>query len=85
MIEKLGITPLEPNESARTPKYTCLYKTFSTEQVREVEQQRDEMLEALIVICSENINYETRHALGRIAVEKATGKSWEEIKEINND
>lgn len=42
-----------------------------------------EMLEALIVIGLENTNYETRHQACRDLVEKATGKTWEEIKELD--
>lgn len=44
-----------------------------------------EMLEALINVGLENTDYTERHNKCREAAEKATGKSWEEIKELTHE
>ena len=75
IIEKLGITPL--------PCYGTGKKwIFDLWEVKALEEQRNEMLEALIKV---TILSNTKHDYVVTAIEKATGKTWTEIKELIND
>ena len=88
IIEKLGITPIEYDTSGPFD-----LTVFDNDEVRELERQRSQMLEALI----ENVllYYETFgecdgsnciHIQNQISlIESATGKSWEEIKALMED
>ncbi len=100
MIEKLGIEPIELipycDDCVRCDtRYT--YLTFEEDDVRNLEGLRNEMLEALIELIDYQINM-TQDLLDDCScelcelakekisvIEKATGKTWEEIKELNND
>ena len=80
IIEKLGITPIEG-----IPSGPFGIPVFDMDEVREVEQQRNEMLEALIdsVIESKEASYSDipwRYFIQ--IIEKDTGKTWEEIKSL---
>ena len=88
MIEKLGITPLE-----RYYNPLLEQDIWSSFEIRDLESKRNEMLEALIgdiglydaVIETMPLKNEALKMLRqeRISIiEKATGKTWEEIKEI---
>ena len=87
LIEKLGITPIE--WFMRGGEAVCLEK-----EVRELEQQRDEMLEALMHSTIEMEIYAEYHPNSGTpyfvrknikAIENADTehRSWQEIKEIN--
>lgn len=41
-----------------------------------------EMLEALVIMGMENTNYEKRHQNCRDIVEKVTGRTWAEVKQL---
>ena len=91
IIEKLGIKPI-PCRDFGSGDFV-----FPKNKVRELEQQRDEMLKNQIenLICLENIYENTNLGIygmvirSRIdntkhAIEKATGKPWSKIKELHN-
>jgi len=99
IIEKLGITSIETIEVLSNSYDLCQEKP-----VREIEQQRNEMLEALIdeMIYSDNLIHDRTFAnqyvdlsdkrLSFLAsirklIQKADPqhRSWEEIKELNNE
>lgn len=96
IIERLCIEPIKSIPCS-------LYKVtpFNLNEVREVEQQRNELLEALIDLT--NSKYHDDYYACRVngwsekeskekallyikeytdIIEKATGKTWEEIKEL---
>ena len=77
IIEKLGITPLEIKYSSILDQHM-----FFENEVRELETQRDEMLEALIaaIVMNERNGNPIESIYG--IVEKSTGKSWKKIKEL---
>ena len=89
IIEKLGIEPIKrycPGDGKNHPIFMCGEK-----KVREVEQQRNEMLEALInarkyteALLKDKYNSKRSVKLPPTdrAIEKITGKSWQQIKEI---
>jgi len=80
-IEKLGITPIDLNDYENVDHVI-------EEPIRKVEQQRNEMLEALI---DEAIYYEDSYQtvrasfLIRIIENACYPKTWEEIKELTNE
>jgi len=88
IIDKLGITPIQRH-------YNKLLDIdlFSEHEIREIEKQRNEMLEALIkdILMTEDEGWcevcqnhsHTISCAKRIAVEKATGKTLEEICKLN--
>ena len=79
IIEKLGIKPIQTLGSVIGMLGRMALVNLS--EVRELEQQRNEMLEALIRITTgdkRNHDLEVRYA--KLVIEKAIGKSWEEIK-----
>ena len=94
IIEKLGIKPTMVYFAGQLNPGTpiCLDK-----DVRELEQQRNELLGALIDVTFEqskileSINVTlmddivAKHIHRIEIIEKATGKSWEEVKKIKND
>jgi len=88
IIEKLGITPIEDFLSGTdtSGEFVC-----SKDEVRDLEIQRNEMLEALIEIATDksffNIPGEAqkRVDIARKVLEKATGKSWGQIKGLLNE
>lgn len=82
--KKLGITPVE-EMSIPYGEWGCI-----TEEVRELEQQRDEVLEALI---EDIISYEFSHGdmfshsnykRNISIIKNIYGRSWEDIKELYN-
>ena len=86
IIEKLGIQPIPFFEADCLKSYTlvCL-----DEHVRDLEQQRNEMLEALIVLEKhvEDSGLELYDRSGVKAIEKADPqhRTWQEIKELLHD
>ncbi len=81
MIEKLGITPIDLDD------YENVDHAIG-KPIRELEQQRNEMLEALIEVIKTDLDYNGySYMFPELIpiVEKATGKTWEEIKELIND
>ena len=84
IIEKLGITPI-----GRKYNKKIWDTVFSQEEVREIEQQRNELLEALIKIHDAQFNHSKSLAelnstirFTRNLIEKATDMKWQEIKEL---
>lgn len=72
-IDKLGVI--------KKPAYG--YAT-AIEYIRELEEQRNEMLEALIELMVEDDNFDGAEKY-LILIEKTTGKTWEEIKKVLED
>ena len=78
IIEKLGISPIK-----RKYYFFSTNRHFDIDEVRKLEQQRNEMLEALIErSLSEDKKYGIRNWSLVEAIEKATGKTWQQIKEL---
>ncbi len=89
MIEKLGITPIDLDD------YENVDHAIG-KPIRELEQQRNEMLEALIKIynsvyvnqfgdyCITSDFQDAFEIIGPL-IQKATDKTWQEIKELIND
>ena len=83
-IETLGIKPLIAHMIPST-QYGMI-SSFELEDVRKLEQQRNDLLEALIEMVID-VGHDIPEALilhteEVSIIEKATGKSWEEIKEL---
>ena len=81
-IEKLGIKPLEGDYHEE------IGFVFATEDIEELEQQRNEMLEALITLYNvQPLDWTIIRELKQAqrAMKSVTGRSWEEIKELLND
>ena len=81
-IEKLGIKPLEGDYHEE------IGFVFATEDIEELEQQRNEMLEALVRITTGNKRnhaLEVRYAEKIIQKADPQHRSWQEIKELLND
>ena len=83
IIEKLGIAPF------KTYFYIADGDYCDPQEVRELEQQRNEMLEALIIHASMEVSkggifpvLAVMVEATRELIEKTTGKKWEEIKQI---
>jgi hypothetical protein len=79
IIHKLGIKCYEPGDG--------LEYGYHLSDFEEVEEQRDGMLEALVLIGKkadvyDRISSTTLHNIIRPSIEKATCKTWEEIKEL---
>ena len=73
IIEKLGIEPIEEVELWVKKGRWC-----AASKVRKVEQQNADMLEALIDIATgKKMHFDIRSV-----IEKATEKSWKEIREL---
>ena len=92
IIEKLGIKSLGSFTVDGVDKSIKDQLFCFADLVREIEQQRDEMLEALIdfaetlsttFVCP-SFRYTAWGKRLLPVIEKATGKTWEEIKEILN-
>ena len=94
LIEKLGIKPINQFECIGTNGIRR-NAVCNASEVRELEQQRNEMLEALIKSVESEIEYEASGDAGSwnvfeneptktsiAVIQKATGKSWKEIKEL---
>ncbi len=89
LTEKLGITPIQSHRfyadvHAKTSEPYC-----KTEEVRKVEQQNADMLEALIelaLIFGNMTDEEAGDLLGPTVtiIGKTTGKTWQEIKDLFN-
>ena len=82
IIEKLGIKPLEGDYHEE------IGFVFATEDIEELEQQRNEMLEALITLYNvQPLDWTIIRELKQAqrAMKSVTGRSWEEIKELLND
>ena len=85
IIEKLGIKPIRAHlfyadVHAKTSEPYC-----KADEVREVEQQNAEMLEALI---DQELSHEKCNAVSESIVkiiEKVADETWEQIKELFND
>ena len=83
IIEKLGIMPIERNSIGPFRMLMC-----DSEEVQEVEQQNRDMLKALINILklweegAYSPDWMIKDTQITTVIEKATGKSWEEIKEL---
>ncbi len=94
MIEKLGITSII--KESKSPE-EGIKLSMSFKDVRGLEQQRDEVLEALIDMEKDSCEFcddtgyqkelcgKCKHAVNKSIIEKATGKTWPEIKELIND
>lgn len=91
IIEKLGIKGLKHTLVSEGFFNSRVYTSFVSFEVRELEQQRNEMLEISIdTILTEmemcpNIPEEmilAAYSNFVTVIEKATGKSWKEIKEL---
>ena len=83
IIEKLWIKPLERLNGAavkpsRLHKFVCVDPVKLTEK----ESQYNEMLEALIGIVQDKGGFNGQTVWIIRVIEKATGKSWMEIKEL---
>lgn len=82
IIEKLGIKPV------MFYSFDCKeWITTEHDRIREIERNHDEMLEALIdlVLCDSLFDFQeliNKRDKYQAVVEKATGKSWQEIKEL---
>ena len=99
IIEKLGIKPIGTMGAVMGGFGSMALIKLS--EVRELEQQRNEMLEALImdevgIILLKAVTKEKTRTYYNIddafinskrleIIERATGKSWEEIKELFNE
>lgn len=77
IIDKLGIKRIEQYQEDGL--YYCL-----ADEVIELEQQRNDLLEALI-LCYEDNEDRSGYYNTRKLIEKVTGKSWEKIKELFDD
>jgi len=79
IIEKLRIKPLKAYYGEQSRPY-CNEK-----EVRELEQQRNELLEALIYRTLETEKHQLKYSKewnrNIEIIEKVTGKTWEEIQE----
>ena len=81
IIKKLGIKPIESHPVRNG--YVC-----DTLEVRIIEQQRNEMLEALVDIAIDesfftlNRESQRRIDIARKTLKKINGKTWEEIKQL---
>lgn len=97
IIEKLGITQIERRYVGDYDVSEGYIAVCRDESVEELERQRDEMLEALIDIVSKfqrivptktkyvqeyQDEFLANYDIQIKAIEKATGKTWEEIKEL---
>ena len=80
IIEKLGIRSVSAH-----PVHKDGYTFFSFQEVRELEQQRNEMLEALIEVRENDYLTEGAKWFYEGIIKRATGKTWEEIKELLNE
>jgi len=91
IIEKLGIKPIEFVDG----DYICGGEWIPADEVRELEQQRNELLEALIKTTAKmeeechahnwdaHCPARTRMNWNMLVIGKACeGKTWEEIKEL---
>ena len=82
IIEKLGISPDYDFSDIDINAYP--HMVFNVESIIKLKNQRDEMLEALIEVCYDRHEYNYFQLEAVKVIEKATGKSWEEIKERIN-
>ena len=89
MIEKLGITPLKVE---KTDFVNEIYPTAYVDPTaaKEIERQRNEMLDALIDITYQMEprwfeGWEKDISYNKEIIEKATGRTWVEVKELIED
>lgn len=93
IIEKLGITngPWETyNDVRHNAPFSVIIGKDGCGLSVNIENKKNsrliasapEMLEALIMMGMENTSYQKRHDKCREIAEKATGKTWKEIKEL---
>ena len=82
MIEKLGMPAYDFRGLAKVHP-----ATFNAQTVKELQDQRDVMLEALIDYQKDENTVDGRFLRGSrviALIEKATGKTWQEVKEVLN-
>ncbi len=77
IIEKLGITPIRIQG-----EYGAATGNVNKIKIRELEQQRNEMLDALIKAVKEPVKFSWHTDDVIKIIEKATGKTWKKIKEL---
>ena len=100
IIEKLGITPIEKDSIHDFNCPNCFYgmeaTVYSSQKVKDIELQRNKMLEALIKILENEYSYVfdedfddplpgSSEEIAIREIQKATGKPWKEIKELLNE
>ena len=84
-IEKLGIKGIERDLATNIkPSKMWQYIVVDNKDLEELEQQRNDILEALIELIIDRVfsNYPfvEKNVIG--IIEKATGKSWEDIIQL---
>ncbi len=86
IIEKLGI---KPDYDFSDLEDNIMVMSFNPHIVKEIKQQRDDMLEALYDLARHGTHGENplsgcvcRTCVGIKIIEKITEKTWEEIKEL---